>query len=142
MSSLSAGESLELIQLISGVNRRLEQAIEARLKPAGIPIEQYRILASLSRRDGRAMGELAAEVFVDSPTLTKIVDRMVANADVFRAPDPHDRRKVLIFLSEKGRAGIEALRPLVEAPETGLVGPLGRREAEQLRVLLESLLAR
>ena len=140
MSTLSARESLELIQLISGVNRRLEQAVEARLKPAGIPIEQYRILASLSRQDGRAMGELAAEIFVDSPTLTKIVDRMVASADVFRAPDPRDRRKVLIFLSDKGRAAIAALRALVEAPEIDLVGPLGRGDAEQLRALLESLL--
>lgn len=140
MSTLSARESLELIQLISGVNRRLEQAVEARLKPAGIPIEQYRILASLSWHDGRAMGELAAEIFVDSPTLTKIVDRMVANADVFRAPDPRDRRKVLIFLSEKGRAAIAALRALVEAPEIDLVGPLARGDAEQLRALLESLL--
>lgn len=140
MSTLSARESLELIQLISGVNRRLEQAVEARLKPAGIPIEQYRVLASLSRQDGRAMGELAAEIFVDSPTLTKIVDRMVANADVFRAPDPHDRRKVLIFLSDKGRAAIAALRMLVEAPDIDLVGPLGRGDADQLRALLESLL--
>ena len=140
MSGLSARESLELIQLISGVNRRLEQAVEARLKPSGIPIEQYRVLASLSRQDGRAMGELAAEIFVDSPTLTKIIDRMVANADVFRAPDPHDRRKVLIFLSEKGRAAIASLRTLVEAPENDLVGPLDRGDAEQLRALLESLL--
>jgi DNA-binding MarR family transcriptional regulator len=88
------------------------------------------------------LGELADQVFVDSPTLTKIVDRMVTNADVYRAPDPHDRRKVLIFLSEKGKATFEDLRSLVEEPESGLVGRLDRRDAKQLRSLLENLLDR
>jgi DNA-binding MarR family transcriptional regulator len=141
MATFSAGESLDLIQLISGVNRRLEQTVAARLKPAGVPIEQYRVLMALGEENGLPMGELAARVFVDSPTLTKIIDRMVANADVYRAPAPGDRRKVLVFLSEKGIETLAHLRGLVEGPEEKLLGQFDRGDATRLRSLLKGLLA-
>ncbi|WP_018898127.1 MarR family transcriptional regulator [Rhizobium sp. 2MFCol3.1] len=140
MDSLSETQSAELMELISGVNRRYEQAMEARLKPTGLPIEQYRILEALHRKDGLSMGELAIEVFVDSPTLTKIIDRMITGADVYRAPDPNDRRKVLIFLSDKGRATLTDVRTVVQGSHAGMIKQLGAGEIGQLRTMLESML--
>ncbi|PYE32221.1 DNA-binding MarR family transcriptional regulator [Rhizobium sp. PP-F2F-G38] len=140
MSTLSDGESGELLKLISGVNRQFEQTIEARLKPSGLPIEQYRVLEALDRHDGQSMGELAVEVFVDSPTLTKIIDRMIANADVYRAPDPNDRRKVLVFRSDKGAQTLLSLRAIVKGSQSGIVNRLDRHEASQLRSLLRNML--
>lgn len=140
MADSSIDDSHDLIQLISGVNRRLEQAIEARLKPSGVAIEQYRVLKALDTLDGQPMGELAAQVFVDSPTLTKIIDRMIASADVYRAPDPHDRRRVLIFRSDKGAATYRSLQARLDGYEKTLVGQLERDDAGQLKALLESLL--
>jgi hypothetical protein len=60
----------QLLRLISGVNRHLLQNLEAQLRPSGLCIEQFRVLEALHAEDGLAMGELAARVFVDSPTLT------------------------------------------------------------------------
>ena len=130
----------DLMHLIGGVNRRLEQQIEERLKPAKTSIEQYRILDALGTRTGRSMSELAGLVFVDSPTLTKIIDRMVAKADVYRAPDPHDRRKVLIFISEKGSETLAQLQALVAQPEAELAARLPAGDADRLCSLLENLL--
>lgn len=138
--SSSVRTPLELIDLISGVNRRLEQKVEAQLKPAGIPIEQYRILEALGARNGRSMGELADLVFVDSPTLTKIIDRMVAKAEVYRAPDTHDRRKVLIFISDKGAETLGYLRALLVEPEADLASRFEASDADRLCSLLENLL--
>ncbi|MFO1146762.1 MAG: MarR family transcriptional regulator [Alsobacter sp.] len=140
MAQVSASEALDLIQLISGVNKRLEQAVGARLKPTGIAVEQYRVLRELERADGRTMGDLAAAVFVDAPTLTKIIDRMIAAGLVYRSPDARDRRKVLILISESGQATLADLKALVEAPEDRLVGPLAPGEIRQLRSLLKNLL--
>lgn len=141
MVHVSPGEALDLIQLISGVNKRLEQAVGARLKPAGIPIEQYRILRMLERRDGQTMGELATQVFVDSPTLTKIIDRMIAGGLVYRSPDPADRRKVLVFLAEAGRALLAELHVLVEESDARLVDGLSQGDARKLSHLLKTLLS-
>lgn len=140
MDELSGTQSAELMELISGVNRRYEQMMEAQLKPAGLPIEQYRILEALGRRDGLPMRELATEVFVDSTSLTKIVDRMIASGDVYRAQDSADRRKVLICLSDRGRATLTGARSTVESSRIGMVRQLGAIEAGQLKSLLENIL--
>jgi DNA-binding MarR family transcriptional regulator len=142
MTSRPEAEPLDLIHLISGVNRQMEKAIEARLKPSGVAIERYRVLAALSLKDGRSMGDLAAQVFVDLPTLTKIIDRMVANAEVYRSPDANDRRRVLIFISERGQETFRTLRGLLQPNDETLIGSLDARQAQQLRTLLTNLLNR
>ncbi len=60
------------------------------------------------------MRDLANVVLVDAASLTKVIDRMVVEALVFRAPDPEDRRKVLICLASKGKALYERLKILHE----------------------------
>ena len=47
--------------------------------------------------------------------MTKVIDRMVANNLVYRRVDPADRRRVLVFLSARGRAAHRRLRPVGEA---------------------------
>lgn len=140
MELLSDSDSAELMELISGINWQYEQAIDLHLKPKGLPIEQYRILESLQRRDGRSMRELADDVFVDSASLTKIIDRMISNADVYRAPDPADRRKVLILISEKGHRTLAELREALKGSRSGLLSRLEPHQIDQLRGLLRSML--
>jgi DNA-binding MarR family transcriptional regulator len=140
MELLSDSESAELMELISGVNWEYEQLVELRLKPSGLPIEQYRILEALQRRDGQSMRELADEVFVDSASLTKIIDRMIGSADVYRAPDPLDRRKVLIFRSPKGERTLLELRDVLRGSRSGIVSRLSPDQIGQLRTLLVSML--
>jgi DNA-binding MarR family transcriptional regulator len=131
-------DAFEFIRLISGVNRQLERSLESRLKPEGVSIEHYRVLDALSRRNGQPMSELARHVLVDGPTLTKIVDRVIAASDVYRAADPGDRRKVLIFLSAKGRKRFETLRGLLSEPPEA-IRSLGREKSQKLRTLLRSV---
>ncbi|MBO0902901.1 MarR family winged helix-turn-helix transcriptional regulator [Jiella sonneratiae] len=142
MSGSPEAGPIALSDLIAGVNRRFDVAVESRLKAAGVRIEHYRVLESLMRRDGQSMGELAPTVFVDLPTLTKIVDRMVASGVVYRAPDPKDRRRVLVFLSERGRAQFADLRPAVDSERRAATGGLSGVETDQLLGLLAGILNR
>lgn len=95
---------------------------------------------ALAARSGIPMGDLAAQVFVDSPMLTKIVDKMVASADVFRGPDPNDRRRVLVFLSEKGSATFSQLASIGEGVERSFTQSLGAAALNDLSGLLRSVL--
>lgn len=132
--------STSLAHLIAQVNRRFEGTMAARLRGEGLTLEHYRVLTALAGQNGRAMTDLAASVLVDPPTMTKMVDRLVANGSVFRAPDPSDRRKVLVFISDRGRA----LREAVEAPmrecENEVSDLLGATEQAELRHLLRCML--
>lgn len=132
---------MELSDLICGVNRRLEQIVEVQLKPIGLSIEQYRVLKTLDAENGLTMGDLAVRVFVDSPTLTKIMDKMVASAHVYRGPDPRDRRRVLAFLSKKGKETFERIRASVVQAESGVCSELAKGREDQLKMILMQLLA-
>jgi DNA-binding MarR family transcriptional regulator len=127
-------DAFEFVRLISGVNRQLE----ARLKPEGVSIEHFRVLDALARENGLPMSELARQVLVDGPTMTKIVDRVIAVSDVYRGADPQDRRKVLIFLSQKGRKRFGALRALLSEPDAAFP-TLGRDKSQKLKTLLRAV---
>jgi MarR family transcriptional regulator, organic hydroperoxide resistance regulator len=131
----------QLGYIIASVNRQLEEELEERLRPAGVPIEQLRILELLSREErGHSMGEIAAQVLVEAPTMTKIIDRMVSEALVFRSPDPHDRRVVLINLAPGGKILYKRLKGVIIAQEDRLAKRLDGDKAQELRMLLRELL--
>lgn len=132
---------MDLSELIRGVNRRLEQMLEAELKPRSISLHQYRVLEALTEANGQPMGDLATRLFVDGPTLTKIIDRMVESAQVYRAPDPHDRRRVLIFLSQRGAAQFKDIGPLIKSIQQDVLNRLGASDAAALTNLLSELLS-
>ncbi len=133
-------DPVHLVDLIGGVNRRLEQVLAAHLKPHGLSIEQYRVLKALAAHNGLPMGDLAARVLVDSPTLTKIIDKMVTSADVYRGPDPLDRRRVLVFLSAKGVKTFSALAEIGEGLQAALADRIGAERLSRLEALLSQLL--
>jgi DNA-binding MarR family transcriptional regulator len=131
---------VDLPELIRGVNRRFEQMLEAELKPRSMSLHQYRVLESLTEADGLAMGDLATRLFVDGPMLTRIIDRMVESAQVYRAPDPHDRRRVLIFLSQRGAAQFRDIGPFIKSIQQDVLDRLGASDAAALTNLLSELL--
>ncbi len=86
------------------------------------------------------MGELASAVLVDPATLTKIVDRMVSDALVYRAPSAQDRRRVLIFTAPKGKALHKRLRDITRNQQRDLVERLDKAQAATLTQMLRSLM--
>ncbi len=130
----------QLAYMIASLNRQLESELEDRLRPGGVPIEQYRILEVLDASEPAAMGEIAQQSLIEAPTLTKIVDRMVAEGLVYRAPDPHDRRRVLILATPAGKALFKRLRGVSTAQEQRIVDLLEGEKAAALRSLLKELI--
>jgi DNA-binding MarR family transcriptional regulator len=96
------------------------------------------VLTLLADGAGHPMSEIAAHAMVPAPTLTKIVDRLVDRALVYRRPDDADRRRVLVFLSAHGRAEYGRLTPAVAEVGESLAAELGT-DAGLLAGLLERL---
>lgn len=131
-----------LAYLLAQANREINRQLDAMFRTEGVPVEQWRILKTLSDGNGRSMGELADAVLLNHPTLTKIIDQMVTNALVYRVPDSTDRRKVLIFVSDRGQALSRRLAKLAARQESNIIENYGDKEATQLKRLLESLIER
>ena len=111
--------------LLAQVERAVTRQLEGVLADHGLSVDQWRVLDLLADGAGHPMSELATTVAVPGPTLTKIMDRLVDSALVYRRVDDHDRRRVLAFLSGTGRAGHRALAPAVAGAETEALAALG-----------------
>jgi DNA-binding MarR family transcriptional regulator len=131
-----------LAYLLAQANREINRQLEARLRAEGVPVEQWRILKVLSDGNGRSMGELAEAALLNHPTLTKTIDRMVADSLVYRISDPGDRRKVLIFCSDRGKALTRRLARLAVGQEAFIAENYGGKAVAQLKRMLETLIDR
>lgn len=98
----SATPPRDLVHLLSRAEHLAARRLSAALEPEGCSLEQWRALAFLADGIGRTMTELAEYALLPAPTATKLIDRMVADALVYRHPDPADRRRVLVYLTERG----------------------------------------
>src|ERR1700741_4800271 len=128
-----------LAYLLAQANREINRQLETRLSQEGVAVEQWRILKVLSDGKGHSMGDLAEAVLLNHPTLTKMIDRMVSEALVYRVQDPDDRRKVLMYSSNRGRVLNERLNSLAQSQEAQIAESCGDRATAELKRLLENL---
>ena len=130
----------QLAYVIAKANKRLEDELEERLRPSGVPIEQLRILEVLQNSDGSSMGDLAQRALIEPTTLTKIVDRMVSDALVYRAPDPDDRRRVLIRMAPGGKTLFKRLDRITTLQQDRLQKQIPPAKMDELRQLLTEIM--
>jgi DNA-binding MarR family transcriptional regulator len=127
------------LALISIVERQLSTALAADLLIEGVSLEQWRVIDALSTTEGRPMSEIGRSAGLPAPTLTKVVDRLVATNVVHRRHDPEDRRRVLALLTRHGDELKHRLRKVAIQHEEALRQSLGEPGFEQLNALLAQL---
>nr|WP_314545527.1 MarR family transcriptional regulator [uncultured Massilia sp.] len=70
----------------------------------GVTYPQYLALLVLWERDGITVSDIGERLFLDSGTLTPLLKRLEAQGLVDRSRDPQDERRVVIRLTDQGRA--------------------------------------
>ncbi len=98
----AAVSELDLARALTLVERSVVQRLGEALKAEGATLEEWRVLSFLGDGTGHAMAEVAEFALLTAPTLTKVVDRMVSLGLVLRRVDDTDRRRVLVFASDRG----------------------------------------
>lgn len=126
----------DLARLLTLVERRVTGRLAATLDAAGATIEEWRVTSLLADGGGHPMTEIAEYALLPPPTLTKIVDRMVSSNLVYRRVDDADRRRVLVFLSDRGRELHGELAAATESERASLTAAVGAEELALLGVLL------
>ncbi|QKW32944.1 winged helix-turn-helix transcriptional regulator [Actinomadura sp. NAK00032] len=127
---------LDLPRVLARVERDITARLGAALKTAGSTVEEWRVTSLLSDGAGHPMTEIAEHALLPAPTLTKVVDRLVSAGLVYRRPDEDDRRRILVFLSERGQEEVTRLTAAVETEWTNVQDAVGREELALLRALL------
>jgi len=133
----------DLPRLLSSAERLMTRRLAAELEAESCSVEEWRVLALLSDGRGHTMSDVAEYALMPAPSLTKLVDRMASAALLYRRKDPGDGRRVLVYLSARGRTRHRAVSVLARrAQEQVLDETPGVRELMDGLGRLESLLRR
>ncbi|WP_240918820.1 MarR family transcriptional regulator [Rhodococcus sp. 14C212] len=104
--------------------RLAAQSIETVLSSDELNMDHFLVLEALAVRPGLTMAELRDRTQTPAPTLTRVVDRLVSVAAVYREVDAHDRRKTRVYLSVRGKKLFDRLSASVRDVEQAWPGPL------------------
>jgi DNA-binding MarR family transcriptional regulator len=132
------GSIPEIFQLIEQVEKKLKQIQRETIKETNLTPPQYVVLTLLWEKDGRPFKELAAAVQCTRATMTGIVDTLEKKGLVTRAPNPDDRRSLLVKLTEKGES-LQRSTPTLDRIFKNCCVGLAPAEARQLSQLLKKL---
>jgi len=89
-------------------------------------------------RYGSPMAEIIEGLGVSKQTAGQLVDTMVLRGYLVRSPDPADRRRLTITLTERGQAAHETVRAAITGVDAELADRIG---AERLAQTKAGLLA-
>jgi DNA-binding MarR family transcriptional regulator len=80
-------------------------------RDGGIPMRWYDVLIHVENDPaGMRMNELAEQILTSKSGLTRVVDRMEEEGLVRRVRPEHDRRAILVVLTDRGRETMERAR--------------------------------
>ena len=131
-----------VIGRISRLARELEQELERVYREHGLESGWHDVLATL-RRHGPPYqlrpSEFSSTLMLTSSGTTKRLDRLEQAGLITRAPDPQDRRGVIITLTSAGLELIDAVMEAHLANERRLLGALSESERDRLADLLRKL---
>ena len=124
---------------LAAAHRKVATSLNARLKKHGIQIEAWRILEALDKDDRLTMSQLAEVALMNPPTLTKLVDRMVADGLVHRQVAQMDRRQFNVLPTALGKKRMMQVRQEVETQDAALLNRLDPKDWQHLIELLHGI---
>ena len=102
----------------------------------GVYEGQQFVLRRLWREDGLTPGQIAKQLGLATPTVTRAATRMEAAGLLRRQPHPSDGRLVRLVLTHRGRELEQVIGPEMHAlTEQTLAGFSARERAELIRAL-------
>jgi DNA-binding MarR family transcriptional regulator len=75
-----------------------------------LTVAQIRVLFRLRNGGPITSGQLATGLGVTLPTVTSVIDRLVARGFAERRDDPGDRRRVIVAVTPAGQAVVEGIQ--------------------------------
>jgi DNA-binding MarR family transcriptional regulator len=136
---VKAGSELGLAHLLSQVESRVTRRLVTVLRANDCELMEWRVLRLLADGRGRPMSEIKDFVLLPGPTLTKLIDRMVADNLVYRRGDLEDRRRVLVCLAPRGVAKYKTIRAAVDSDQMELAERIGDEQLGELTRVLSQV---
>lgn len=129
-----------LLYLLASASHLASGQFHEEVREAGVRVPEWRVLACLHDEDGQMVTQLARFALMEQSHLTKTIDQMVERGLVTRRSDETDRRRVRIFMTDKGTQLADRLVARAKAHEAQLVHQLGTRDIAQVKSFLSHMI--
>ena len=93
--------------------------------------QQRDLLAAVAALEPATLNQVAAKVARGAPAVSRAIDALVRSGQVAREPDPDNRRRLALRLTDRGRGQLDS--PI--AGDSGLESRLSKLAASELRAL-------
>src|SRR3954454_19927159 len=120
-------------------NRLIQRLLQTKIEPYGITLGMWYFLRALWEEDGLTQRELSQRIGTMEPTTLTAIAGMERSGLVARKRNEQDRRKINVFLTQRGRdLAADSIPLAVEVVETAVKG-FSRREVDLLLALLTDM---
>jgi MarR family transcriptional repressor of emrRAB len=130
-----------LCRLVQHIGREMAAMFEQQLKPFGLNEAEFRVLTTLfSQPDGVAHpSDLCVRASQSPANMSRISDALVARGLITRDSSIHDRRKMVLRITDEGTQFVHQLLPKLLAPLREMLKDFCEPELLQLTQQLKRL---
>ena len=96
-------------------SRLLSQAYRPLLSEQGLTYPQYLVLLALWEKDAQPVNDIAKRLFLETNTVTPLLQRMEKEGVLIRTKGTKDARQIIVSLTSKGK---ELQNKLADVPVT------------------------
>lgn len=113
----------------------------ARRKPSWTEMtyQQYNVMRIVAGEGPTAQADIARRLLVSAPVVTRLASALVEAELIERGNDPHDKRSVVLHLTEEGTRRVTAMRKDLLRSAGELLEPLPHEQREGIADALEQL---
>ncbi len=104
-----------------------------------LSVPQFRVLTFLNRRPGASLSEVADHIGLTPPSMSKIIDGLVARRLITRQDAEDDRRRVHLALTELGKTLLESAYQDTRARLTEMIAELSSAQYSAIMNSMEAL---
>ena len=113
--TISSGECAKLVMEVAPLVMRAIRAEMRRHRTSDLSIPQFRTLAFLSHHEGASLSAVAEHIGLTLPSMSKMIDGLVARSLVKREMHPDDRRRVTLTLTAHGKSLFKSAHSATQA---------------------------
>lgn len=129
-----------LAYLLKHATAKLTAATDAALQPFGIDSKDLGALRLLAHQEPKSQLQVAQMLSIDRTTMVALLDALERKGVVTRRPDPADRRRNVVELTQEGLETFDAAWAAYTQAEKSFLASLDPSASAQLHRTLRTLL--
>ncbi len=135
MRQLVQSSAHQVLETVPLVMRTIRKQLRSH-RGADVSVPQLRTMSYIDSNEGASLSDLASHVGLTLPSMSKLIDGLVARKLVTRAGDSLDRRRICLSLTSLGR---EQLRTAHRFTERYLAEQLAGLTDDELRDVAQAM---